>query len=163
MVKVSIEKANIAAESKRSPSKSPKSDSIVIRELKELYATRLLPIEKQYLFSKLHYPEILDAELSAKPTVLLIGQYSTGKTSFIRHLLGMDYPEIHIGPEVLYELLVFYIPIRMAFIIGYKTRLIHTSFLSSQIHYPVYCTIHTTMCSHSTFSRFDFIASANNR
>jgi N-terminal EH-domain containing protein len=80
---------------------SQKADGNVIRELKQLYSTRLLPIEKQYFFSKLHYPEILDSELSAKPTVLLIGQYSTGKTSFIRNLLGMDYPEIHIGPEVL--------------------------------------------------------------
>lgn len=82
---------------------SQKADGNVIRELKQLYSTRLLPIEKQYFFSKLHYPEILDSELSAKPTVLLIGQYSTGKTSFIRNLLGMDYPEIHIGPEVLYD------------------------------------------------------------
>ena len=30
---------------------------------------------------------------------MLIGQYSTGKTTFIKHLIGMDYPEIHIGPE----------------------------------------------------------------
>ena len=79
-----------------------KADGIVIRQLKTLYSTRLLPIEKQYLFSKLHYPEILDSELSAKPTVLLVGQYSTGKTSFIKNLLGMDYPEIHIGPEVMH-------------------------------------------------------------
>lgn len=78
-----------------------KADSIVIRELKNLYSTRLLPIEKQYFFAKLHYPEILDSEMSAKPTVLLVGQYSTGKTSFIKNLLGMDYPDIHIGPEVL--------------------------------------------------------------
>lgn len=79
---------------------SQKADASVIRELKLLYTKRLLPIEKQYFFSKLHYPEILEAELSAKPTVLLVGQYSTGKTSFIKNLLGMDYPEIHIGPEV---------------------------------------------------------------
>lgn len=112
MVKVSTDKAgteeaSTATGAKPSSNISPKagkSDSIVIRELKTLYSTRLLPIEKQYLFSKLHYPEILDAELSAKPTVLLIGQYSTGKTSFIRHLLGMDYPEIHIGPEVVHKL-----------------------------------------------------------
>jgi GTPase SAR1 family protein len=31
--------------------------------------------------------------------VLLLGQYSTGKTTFIRHLIDMDYPGIHIGPE----------------------------------------------------------------
>jgi GTPase SAR1 family protein len=31
--------------------------------------------------------------------VLLIGQYSVGKTTFIRHLLGRDFPGQHIGPE----------------------------------------------------------------
>ena len=31
--------------------------------------------------------------------VLLIGQYSVGKTSFIRYLLGRDFPGQHIGPE----------------------------------------------------------------
>lgn len=76
-----------------------KSDSFVIRELKELYKEKLLPIERSCQFNKFHHPEIYDAELMAKPTVLLVGQYSTGKTTFIRHLIGMDYPEIHIGPE----------------------------------------------------------------
>ena len=63
-------------------------DNIVIQELKSLYTNKLLPIEKKYLFHNFNSPEILDSELSAKPTVLLIGQYSTGKTSFIRHLIG---------------------------------------------------------------------------
>ena len=31
--------------------------------------------------------------------VLLLGQYSTGKSTFIKHLLKRDYPGIHIGPE----------------------------------------------------------------
>ncbi|KAL3796065.1 hypothetical protein ACHAW5_007848 [Stephanodiscus triporus] len=31
--------------------------------------------------------------------VLLIGQYSTGKTTFLNHLLGEDFPGMHIGPE----------------------------------------------------------------
>ena len=40
--------------------------------------------------------ETLDA---AKPQVMLIGQYSVGKTSFIRYLLGRDFPGQRIGPE----------------------------------------------------------------
>jgi len=75
------------------------SDSAVISELKALYKEKLLPIERSCQFHKFNQPEILDSELAAKPTVLLIGQYSTGKTTFIRNLIGMDYPEIHIGPE----------------------------------------------------------------
>jgi len=31
--------------------------------------------------------------------VLLMGQYSTGKSTFIRHLLERDYPGLRIGPE----------------------------------------------------------------
>merc|ERR1712013_312470 len=34
-----------------------------------------------------------------KPIVMLIGQYSTGKTTFIRYLLEQDFPGMRIGPE----------------------------------------------------------------
>lgn len=37
--------------------------------------------------------------VEAKPQVLLVGQYSVGKTSFIRYLLGQDFPGQRIGPE----------------------------------------------------------------
>ncbi|KAG1472114.1 hypothetical protein G6F56_001731 [Rhizopus delemar] len=37
--------------------------------------------------------------IEAKPIVLLIGQYSTGKTTFIRYLLDKSYPGEHIGVE----------------------------------------------------------------
>ena len=42
---------------------------------------------------------MLPSEISSKPTVLLLGQYSVGKTTFIKHLIKADYPGIHIGPE----------------------------------------------------------------
>ncbi|XP_052489178.1 EH domain-containing protein 1-like isoform X3 [Gossypium raimondii] len=35
----------------------------------------------------------------AKPMVMLLGQYSTGKTTFIKHLLKTSYLGAHIGPE----------------------------------------------------------------
>lgn len=76
-----------------------KEDGAVISELRSLYKNKLLPIEKKYLYQKFNGSEILDAELAAKPGILLVGQYSTGKTTFIKHLIGMDYPEMHIGPE----------------------------------------------------------------
>ena len=56
-------------------------------------------VENSYFFSSFHYQIISDAELESKPTVLLVGQYSTGKTTFISHLLGRDYYSAHIGPE----------------------------------------------------------------
>ena len=92
-------KKKASSEENSKENSSGQSDAEVISELKLLYKDILLPIEKNYLCHKFNQPEILDAELSAKPTVLLVGQYSTGKTSFIRHLIGMDYPEMHIGPE----------------------------------------------------------------
>ena len=42
---------------------------------------------------------MLPSEIASKPTVLLLGQYSVGKTTFIKHLIGAEYPGIHIGPE----------------------------------------------------------------
>jgi hypothetical protein len=41
------------------------------------------------------YNHIIDA----KQMVMLVGQYSTGKTTFIRYLLEQDFPGIRIGPE----------------------------------------------------------------
>ena len=92
----------------------------VIDGLKEVYKTKLLPMEKEYKFQDFHSPllrfvsdiyrnSILflkkhfsvvfnsDADFLAKPMVMLVGQYSTGKTTFIRHLLERDFPGMHIG------------------------------------------------------------------
>ena len=43
-----------------------------------------------YLYSFYKFP---------RPMVMLVGQYSTGKTTFIRYLLEQDFPGIRIGPE----------------------------------------------------------------
>jgi len=40
-----------------------------------------------------------DSDFESKPQVMLLGQYSTGKTTFIKHLLRTSYPGAHIGPE----------------------------------------------------------------
>ena len=40
-----------------------------------------------------------DPDFDAKPMVLLVGQYSVGKTTFIRYLLERDFPGMRIGPE----------------------------------------------------------------
>jgi EH domain-containing protein 1 len=71
----------------------------VIEGLKKVYRTKLMPLEKAYKFHEFHSPQLDDADFDAKPMVLLVGQYSTGKTSFIRYLLGSDFPGIRIGPE----------------------------------------------------------------
>lgn len=57
---------------------------MVTEELKNLYYKRLLPIEKYYAFHHYHSPSYEDADFDNKPMVLVMGQYSTGKTTFIR-------------------------------------------------------------------------------
>ena len=39
------------------------------------------------------------SDFDAKPMILLLGQYSVGKTSFIRYLINKDFPGARIGPE----------------------------------------------------------------
>lgn len=71
----------------------------VIEELKRLYKTKILPLEQMYRFDLFHSPYLTDAEFESKPQVMLLGQYSVGKTTFIRYLLGRDFPGMRIGPE----------------------------------------------------------------
>eukprot|EP00752_Nemacystus_decipiens_P012177 g10795.t1 len=71
----------------------------VIAALQSLYRKKLRPVEEAFDFGRFHYDAMTDTELEAKSQVLIIGQYSTGKTTFIRHLLGADFPNMNIGPE----------------------------------------------------------------
>ncbi|CAN0351088.1 unnamed protein product, partial [Ectocarpus sp. 12 AP-2014] len=71
----------------------------VIGALQNVYRKKLRPVEEAFFFGQFHYDAITDTELEAKSQVLVIGQYSTGKTTFIRHLLGADFPNMNIGPE----------------------------------------------------------------
>uniref|UniRef100_A0A3Q0KCZ7 Eh domain containing/past-1-related n=1 Tax=Schistosoma mansoni TaxID=6183 RepID=A0A3Q0KCZ7_SCHMA len=73
--------------------------SSVVEGLRGLYEKRLKPLEVSYLFPQFHSPTLDAGEFSSKPMVLLLGQYSTGKTTFIKYLLGSAFPGMHIGPE----------------------------------------------------------------
>ncbi|KAA0704006.1 EH domain-containing protein 1 [Triplophysa tibetana] len=67
--------------------------------LRRLYKTKLFPLEDTYRFHDFHSPALEDADFDNKPMILLVGQYSTGKTTFIRHLMEQDFPGMRIGPE----------------------------------------------------------------
>lgn len=71
----------------------------VIDGLRNLYFKYLLPLETAYKFHEFHSPALEQADFESTPMVLLVGQYSTGKTTFIRYLLGEDFPGMRIGPE----------------------------------------------------------------
>lgn len=79
--------------------KEPEFFETVAEGLKKIYRTKLLPLEEYYQFHDFHSPPLEDPDFESKPMILLIGQYSTGKTTFIRYLLEQDFPGIRIGPE----------------------------------------------------------------
>lgn len=93
----------------------------VVDGLKKIYDSKIKPLEELYQFDMFHSPTLNASDFDAKPMVLLLGQYSTGKaaciisclshaacsrfaycvhagkTSFIRYLLERDFPGCHIG------------------------------------------------------------------
>ncbi|PKU85353.1 EH domain-containing protein 1 [Dendrobium catenatum] len=71
----------------------------IIDGLKRLYMDKLKPLEATYHFNEFVSPSLTNSDFDAKPMVMLLGQYSTGKTTFIKHLLRTSYPGAHIGPE----------------------------------------------------------------
>ena len=73
-------------------------DSVTVG-LQSVYKKNLLPLEREYHFHDFHSPALDDPDFDARPMVMLVGQYSTGKTTFIRYLLEQDFPGIRIGPE----------------------------------------------------------------
>lgn len=60
---------------------------------------KILPLEESSRFAHFHSPPLNPADFEAKPMVLIVGQYSVGKTSFIRSLLKRDFPGQRVGPE----------------------------------------------------------------
>ncbi|XVF75253.1 hypothetical protein PTKIN_Ptkin13bG0172800 [Pterospermum kingtungense] len=82
--------------SKKTPSSAVTS---IVDGLKRLYIEKLKPLEVAYQFNDFVSPLLTNSDFDAKPMVMLLGQYSTGKTTFIKHLLQCDYPGAHIGPE----------------------------------------------------------------
>ncbi|XP_005857925.1 PREDICTED: EH domain-containing protein 2 [Myotis brandtii] len=77
----------------------PEAICTVTSALKELYRSKLLPLEEHYRFGDFHSPALEDADFDSKPMVLVAGQYSTGKTSFIQYLLEQEVPGSRVGPE----------------------------------------------------------------
>ena len=57
----------------------------MVEQLKVMYKQKILPLEKDYKFEDFHSPGMTDTDFDAKPMVLLIGQYSTGKLASSQH------------------------------------------------------------------------------
>ncbi|KAJ2590980.1 hypothetical protein H4R99_006919 [Coemansia sp. RSA 1722] len=70
-----------------------------VRELQKTYAKKIKPLEQSYCFEGFHSAPLTPQDIGSKPMVLLLGQYSTGKTTFVEYLLGESYPGAHVGIE----------------------------------------------------------------
>lgn len=71
----------------------------ILQGIVDVYAKKVKPVEDYYKFESFFSSSLSEGEIEAKPMVLLLGQYSTGKTTFIKKILGQPYPGAHIGPE----------------------------------------------------------------
>ena len=78
---------------------SEKDKDNYLKQLGRIYASKIKVIEQTFSFDTFNSPCLSAAEIECKPIILLLGQYSTGKTSFIKYLLQKEYPGAHIGPE----------------------------------------------------------------
>ena len=54
--------------------------------MKSIYRDKIRPLEEQYMVNQFHYPLLTDDDFDAKPMILLVGSYSTGK---VRVLIRM--------------------------------------------------------------------------
>lgn len=71
----------------------------ILKGLARLYRKKILPVELASRYGHFYSAPLSPADFVAPPMVLLLGQYSVGKTSFIKYLLGRDFPGIRVGPE----------------------------------------------------------------
>ncbi|ONI10357.1 hypothetical protein PRUPE_4G043100 [Prunus persica] len=72
----------------------------IVDGLKILYGKTLRPLELTYNFNDFVSPSLTDGDFDAKPMVLFLGQYLTGKTTFVKHLLNVAIQVVaHIGLE----------------------------------------------------------------
>jgi EH domain-containing protein 1 len=92
-------KKTLGVSTKVVPKMSVKSVNSLQDGLCKLYMKHLRPLEEKYSFPLFHSPCMKPQDFGAKPSVMMLGQYSVGKTSFIKYLLGEQYPSAVIGPE----------------------------------------------------------------
>ena len=64
-------------------------ESPMIGNIEKIYNDNILPMEKQELFDNF-YSQQLTPQYQEKAGILLVGQKSTGKITFIKNILGKD-------------------------------------------------------------------------
>lgn len=79
--------------------KTSSSERAVLRSLWRTYKEVILPMEQRSHYEHFHSPPVTAEEFEARPQVLMLGQYSTGKTSMVKWLSGRDTPYFDIRPQ----------------------------------------------------------------
>jgi len=67
--------------------------------LQRVYKKVLQPLEEKTKFNQFLATKYDDMDFESKPIILVVGPYSVGKSTFIKYLIGSDYPDINIGTE----------------------------------------------------------------
>jgi EH domain-containing protein 1 len=101
----------------------------ILKGLARLYRKKILPLELSSRYGHFHSAPLSPADFDAPPMVLLLGQYSVGKTSFIKYLLGRDFPGMRVGPEPTTDRFT-------AVLWGAEDKVIPGAALCSQAHRP---------------------------
>jgi len=65
---------------KRRKDDQPQFFATVGEGLKKIYKAKLLPLEEAYDFHDFVSPQLNDPDFDAKPMILFVGQYSTGRS-----------------------------------------------------------------------------------
>ena len=83
-----------------STNRKPSTDEDKLRSIYAEYKKHILPLEQKSMFNSLGDQAYTEEEILAKNMILILGQYSTGKTTFIRALLsGREYPGMNIAAD----------------------------------------------------------------
>ena len=101
----------------------------ILQGLARLYRKKILPLELSSRYGHFHSPPLAPSDFDAPPMVMLLGQYSVGKTSFIKYLLGKDFPGMRVGPEPTTDRFT-------AILHGNHDKVIPGAALCSQAHRP---------------------------
>lgn len=90
----------------------------VLRKLWQIYSDKVLPIEAKSFYKHFSSEAISREEFESRPQVLLLGQYSTGKTSMIRWLTEVETNYLDVRPQPCTDKFI-------AVVHGDEERLIH--------------------------------------
>ena len=62
----------------------------VLKKLKSIYDTSVKPLEDTYNYNDITNRHMSEAEIFSRPMVLLLGPYSTGKSTFLNFLMNIE-------------------------------------------------------------------------